>query len=51
MMRELEKRRVIESHFNHGQSATEIWKHVKYLQISRATVGSTPKLPKRSGLH
>ena len=37
-MRELEKRRVIESHFNHGQSATEIWKHVKYLQISRATV-------------
>ena len=37
-MRELEKRRVIESHFNHGHSAAGIWKYVKYLPISRATV-------------
>ena len=38
MMREFEKRIVIESHFNHGHSAAQIWKHVKYLPISRTTV-------------
>ena len=37
-MKELEKRKVIQSFFNYGQTASQIWIHVKYVDISRATV-------------
>ena len=37
-MNELEKRKVVETYFHNGQSASQIWKLVKDLGISRATV-------------
>ena len=37
-MNELEKRKVVETYFHNGQSASQIWKLVKYLGISRGTV-------------
>ena len=37
-MNELEKRTVVETYFHNGQSASQIWKLVKDLGISRATV-------------
>ena len=37
-MKELEKRKVIQSFFNYGQTASQIWRHVMYVDISRATV-------------
>ena len=37
-MNELERRKVVETYFHNGQSASQIWKLVKDLGISRATV-------------
>ena len=37
-MNELEKRKVVETYFHNGQSASQIWKLVKDLRKSRATV-------------
>ena len=37
-MNELEKRKVVETYFHSGQSASQIWKLEKVLGISRATV-------------
>ena len=42
-MNELEKRKVVETYFHNGQSASQIWKLVKDLGISRATVYSLVK--------